>query len=112
MRGLIDLADKIATRLSAGIPSDRVADQVFANRDGADYSSPMAQEKSGSPRNTMEMKRPPGKVKNLETLLKQSFTLHRGNISAVERDLHAAGHNLSRRKITKLVKALDLKPPD
>jgi hypothetical protein len=109
VRGLMDLADRIATRAATGVPANQVVDDIFKERYGAQYATAADAESAVKNTPTQEMKFsfeiPP---KNLAAV-EAAYQKHRGNVSAIERDLRENhGINYSRRTIAKILDMLNL----
>jgi transcriptional regulator with AAA-type ATPase domain len=109
VRGLGDIAERIATRIASGTEPAVAVREYFAKRYAAKYPASSQDELAVEPpRTTYEVPRPDYLGADDKTLVAAAFQRQGGNAAAIKRDLDRQGHELSRRRIRKLLDELGL----
>ncbi len=88
--GLSDLADRVATRIAAGVSGEEAAKRVFTDRFGQGIVARRHLDDPVSPDDS-------GHYERYKPQIVQAFDACDGNLSATERDLRARGIMCTRR---------------
>jgi DNA-binding NtrC family response regulator len=109
VRGLGDIAERIATRIASGTEPAVAVREVFAKRYAAKYPA-ASQDKLAiePPRTTYEVPRPDYLDADDKTLVMAAFERQGGNAAAIKRDLRRQGYEISERRVRRLLDELGL----
>jgi len=107
VRGLRDIADRIATRVAAGATPSEAAGEVFAKRYAVSRETARITGTALAGRVTTEVPRPDDVPDDLE-IIADAYHREGGNVTAIERHLRDRGMDYSRRRISKILDELGL----
>ncbi|MCP4604655.1 MAG: FHA domain-containing protein [Proteobacteria bacterium] len=95
VRGLVDLADRVSTRIAAGIDPGQAVTTIFSEQFGKGIDSERPDEG-----NREQVGKAPSHYEQNKSSIVAVFHEYNGNISAVERELRSRGIQCSRRWLT------------
>ncbi|MCP4542678.1 MAG: hypothetical protein GY832_36610 [Chloroflexi bacterium] len=107
VRGLIKIADAIATRASTGLQPEIAIDEIFDELYNTQYGS-SRDAGFGELKFTKEIEKADNKSSNKVSDIEATYYKHGENVAAIRRELTKKGINHSRRKIAKLLDQLKL----
>ncbi len=108
VRGLIDIADRIATRIASGTEPSEAIFEIFSERYKTEYPSFEEAEYDEMGKATAEIRRPVDATEDIYMIVEDAYHNHGGNVSAIERELREKGINYSRRKISRILDKIAL----
>jgi len=109
VRGLADVAERIATRIASGAEPGVAVKEVYARRYAAEYpSSPRGDLSAETPRTTYEVPLPSYADDEAMALVAAAYERNGGIAAAIKRDLARQGHELSERRIRRLLDEMGL----
>jgi transcriptional regulator with AAA-type ATPase domain len=111
VRELIDLADRIATRIESGADPYKAVDDIFFKRFKTGYPPRDDGETGPDPSKTGEISAIDNFPKDICKIIEAAYSWHKGNVSAIQRELHKHDLTVSRRRIAKYLDFMDLDRP-
>ncbi len=108
VRGLMDIADRIATRIASGTEPSEAIFEIFSERYKSEYPSFDRTPDGETGKVTEEIRRPASVTEDIYMIVEDAYRNHAGNVSAIERHLRDNGIHYSRRRISGIMDELNL----
>ncbi len=108
VRGLIEIADRVATRFASGTEMDQAGNEVFHERFGAQYAQYKDMGMGIGDRVTQEIQRTDAMHNRGPSAVKAAYQNQGGNVTAIRSELLKKGISHSRTTIAKILDELNL----
>jgi DNA-binding NtrC family response regulator len=108
VRGLNDVAERIATRIASGAEPGVAVKEVYARRYAVDYPASSEPEPSEPPRTTGEVPLPEYLDQYDRALIAEAYERLGGNAAAIKRYAARKGRDISERRVRRLLDELGL----
>ena len=119
VRGLVDIIDRIISKVRAGREEKRAIDDVFSAKYGVIFPAPLQEQRRERPvrkkppsigsRPTMDYGVPANSEDELYEQVRSASEKHGGNVAAIKRELDEKGIPRSRTRIARILDALKIR---
>ncbi len=108
VRGLIDIADRIVTKVVSRVRADQAVDEVFKERYGAQHAITTNTGPGMEDRVAKGLRRSGNTPRDDLKVVEETYNKVGANVSHIERELRRQNINFSRKKISKILDDLNL----